>query len=465
MVTTWLASMSRGAGGDDLEAGQVELHEASGRRGRREELAGVAEGRGRRRPDEALEAEHATVAQVDDGLVDGRQRASPDDVADGRDGTLVGGGVGCLVTIGVVDRHRAAAVALAAIERGIGLAEELAAVDGQEWHGRDAAREGDGALARRWPQAEVAQPVGRHEGVRGLRVGQDDGELVAADAEGAVAVAQGVADAVGHADEEAVAGGMAFAVVDDLEVVEVDEQQRDRHLVASVELQLAVQLLLEGAMVAEAGETVVQRVLAGLAVEHLELRLRPGQVVEGLQEASGRRRRRRAGRGGRSPRAQPRAGSSRASGTTGQTWMSPKRVPSPACQSGAAVLTQPDEASARAVPAWPDVMPLMWTRRSPSGRVPGPPAPAADAVGPRSRHDGVRGQVHERGTAGGAGGTGREVEETSQADLGSQDAGLAPCRAGEPGREREVAGAVVGPAGVLDDAAGGRSQGRRGQAG
>ena len=284
--------MSVAAGRDDLEAGQVQLHEASRRRGRLEELPRVAERRGRGRPDETLETEHATVAQVDDGLVDGRQRASPDDVADGRDGTLVGGGVGCLVAVGVVDRHRAPAAALAAVESGIRLAEELAAVDCQQRHRRDAAREGDGPLACRGPQAEVAQSVGSDQGVRGLRVGQDDGELVTADAEAAVPVAQGVADAVGHADEEAVSGRVTLGVVDDLEVVEVEEQQRDRHLVTAVDLQLPVELLLEGAMVAEAGQAVVERILAGLAVEHLQLRLRPGQVVEGLQEGAGDRRRR-----------------------------------------------------------------------------------------------------------------------------------------------------------------------------
>ena len=125
------------------------------------------------------------------------------------------------------------------------------------------------------------------EGVRGIRVGQDDRELVAADAEGPVAVAKHVADAAGHAHEEPIARRMAFPVVDDLEVVEVDEQECQRHLVAPEELQLAVELLLEGAVVAKAGEAIVQGVLACLAVEHLELRLGTSQVVEGPQERPG----------------------------------------------------------------------------------------------------------------------------------------------------------------------------------
>ena len=63
----------------------------------------------------------------------------------------------------------------------------------------DAARERDDPLAGSGAQAEVAQPVGGDERIVGIGVGQDHRELVAADAEGTVAVAQRVADGVGHA--------------------------------------------------------------------------------------------------------------------------------------------------------------------------------------------------------------------------------------------------------------------------
>ncbi len=133
----------------------------------------------------------------------------------------------------------------------------------------------------------MPQPVGRYQRVVGVGVWQQDRELVTTDAEGTVAVAQGVADGVGHAYKQAIAGRMAFAVVDDLEVVEVDQQQRHRHVVATVEVELAVQLLLEGAVVAQSGETIVERVLARFPVQHLQLRSRLGQVVEGLEEGTG----------------------------------------------------------------------------------------------------------------------------------------------------------------------------------
>ena len=69
--------------------------------------------------------------------------------------------------------------------------------------------------ARPWP-ATAAGPA---------RLGQDR-ELVAAQPGDEVAVADRAGDPLGHGDEERVAGGVAERVVDDLEVVEVDEQDR-----------------------------------------------------------------------------------------------------------------------------------------------------------------------------------------------------------------------------------------------
>ena len=70
------------AGGHDLEAGEVQLDGTAGRSRCREQLPGVAEGRGRARADEPLEAEDAAVAKVHDGLVDRREIARTHDVAD-----------------------------------------------------------------------------------------------------------------------------------------------------------------------------------------------------------------------------------------------------------------------------------------------------------------------------------------------------------------------------------------------
>ena len=134
-------------------------------------------------------------------------------------------------------------------------------------------------------------------------------------------------------------------------------------------------------------------------------------------------------------------------------------MPSPACQRGTAVLAQPAAARVRVVPACPEVMPLMWTRRSPSGRVPGVAGPGRHAVGARSGHDGVAGEVHERGAAGRVGG-GRA--RARRGGPGSTSAVRTPAsrrvRPRQARRERQVACTVIRPAGVPQHAAGGAAR-------
>ena len=60
-------------------------------------------------------------------------------------------------------------------------------------------------------------------------VGQDR-ELVAAEAGHEVAVPDRAGDPLGDGDQQGVAGGVAEGVVDDLEVVEVDEEDRGDRL-------------------------------------------------------------------------------------------------------------------------------------------------------------------------------------------------------------------------------------------
>ena len=61
-------------------------------------------------------------------------------------------------------------------------------------------------------------------------VGEQEHELVAAVAGEQAAIALGAAQPPGDAAQQPVAGAVAERVVDELEVVEVDEQQRDRPL-------------------------------------------------------------------------------------------------------------------------------------------------------------------------------------------------------------------------------------------
>ena len=89
--------------------------------------------------------------------------------------------------------------------------------------------------------------------------GEDDGELVAAEPAEDVAVAEAFAQDVGERAHDAVAGRVAAEVVDVLEVVEVEQQQR----AVAAECELAFELPGEGAAVEQAG----QRVLVGHADE------------------------------------------------------------------------------------------------------------------------------------------------------------------------------------------------------
>ncbi|MNF65861.1 hypothetical protein D3C84_476390 [compost metagenome] len=89
-----------------------------------------------------------------------------------------------------------------------------------------------------------------------LQVGavEQHGEFVAGEARQDAIGAQAVAQAPGQADQQFVAGLVAEAVVDPLEVVDVHQQQAERRIA------VAVEALFEGAdevgAVAEAGEVV-----------------------------------------------------------------------------------------------------------------------------------------------------------------------------------------------------------------
>ena len=93
-----------------------------------------------------------------------------------------------------------------------------------------------------------------HVGVR-----QDECELVAADAERAI----GAAHVGGHRRrrlaQHQVARGVATGVVEALEVVEVEERERHRAAGPGGDGPLPLHLLLERAVIAEAGQRVAQR--------------------------------------------------------------------------------------------------------------------------------------------------------------------------------------------------------------
>ena len=115
---------------------------------------------------------------------------------------------------------------------------------------------------------------------------EDDRELVAAEAGEEVGRAEGLAHGAAELGEDDVADGVPEAVVDLLEIVDIEHEQRERQRVDAGALDLLRQLTAEVALVPDAGEVVgvgeVLDLVAGAEVpeEHGHLR------AEDLEELS-----------------------------------------------------------------------------------------------------------------------------------------------------------------------------------
>ena len=147
-------------------------------------------------------------------------------------GRQLGAGHHRLVHRRLEDDDPALAAGLRRVHRDVGVAQQVA--------GRLDARPA-GGHADAGPDVDVAtldleerahrrrQPVRHaHRRLHVGRVAQEHGELVATEAGGHVRGAQDRLEAIADGDQERIARGMAEAVVDQLEVVQVDEQD-DRH--------------------------------------------------------------------------------------------------------------------------------------------------------------------------------------------------------------------------------------------
>jgi hypothetical protein len=122
---------------------------------------------------------------------------------------------------------------------------------------RHARAQGHAVLAGVAPLGHERHELGRH-GVGGphVRVAQQHGELVAAEAPDRVLVARAGGERRGDERQDAVAGPVAAAVVDRLEVVDVDEDQRGEAPVAADLGEHELELLLHAAAVEHPGEVV-----------------------------------------------------------------------------------------------------------------------------------------------------------------------------------------------------------------
>ena len=172
----------------------------------------------------------------------------------------------------LVDLRRVAVgVHLERVDRGV-LAQRLRAQQGHVGFADElvarAQRLGFGD-ARRGGEAgqRGAQSLRELESAPRASVREDDGELVAADAVRLICAAHRRAQRVGERADALVAGLVAVRVVERLEIVEIDQHQGQRQARAPGVLQLAREVLVKHAMVAQARE----RIRAGHLRQTLEL--------------------------------------------------------------------------------------------------------------------------------------------------------------------------------------------------
>ena len=155
------------------------------------------------------------------------------------------------------------AVALGGEHGAVGVAQELAAFGAVIGEDADADAGGDAdgvVLDGKGVFEDVEGTVGGAVGVgHGLHVVKDEGELIAADAGEGVGLAEAGFEALGNLAEEGIADAVAEAVIDQLEAVEVDIEERDFAVLAAALGEAVREAIGEQAAIGQAGEVVDER--------------------------------------------------------------------------------------------------------------------------------------------------------------------------------------------------------------
>ena len=156
---------------------------------------------------------------------------------------------------GVVDPALIAAVRLAPVKGAVGEMQQLARVVCDAGIA-DACGQGDavGLMRRRGDHA--SRPLDRDQRLLASGLGQDPGELVATGAAQGVLGARQAAQAARDADQHRVSRLVAAHIVGLLEVVDVDQCDRDRLGVTNRTGHLGGEALLERAMIGESGQWI-----------------------------------------------------------------------------------------------------------------------------------------------------------------------------------------------------------------
>ena len=164
--------------------------------------------------------------------------------------------------------------ALGVVHRGVGLAKETRAA-GTGPSERDAdtrPRKDLRALDDDRLVETLEQPARNDLGLRGVDPFEKDGELVAPEPCNRVRVPHGLPQAAGDTDEELVPGGVSQAVVDGLEVVDVDEQDGHPQERPPRPLERVRDAVEEQRAVRERRERVVEGLMRELLLELASLR-------------------------------------------------------------------------------------------------------------------------------------------------------------------------------------------------
>src|SRR5690348_11142818 len=161
-----------------------------------------------------------------------------------------------------------AAFGLGPVERGVGERDQLGPVIGVlRVHGPADRRRQQASLDRLDAEVLHGRASAFEQVADAVLVAclEDQGELLAADAEDAIGCAQRAADRLTGAAQHGVALGMSEVIVDELEAVEIDDGEREAETAAARQRDPSAQLGLEGAAIGQAGE----RVVAGGALQLL----------------------------------------------------------------------------------------------------------------------------------------------------------------------------------------------------
>ena len=131
----------------------------------------------------------------------------------------------------------------------------------------------------------LQQLVGNGRRVLAIRqIFEHDHELVAAEARHQIARAQALFEPFGHQAQQPIACSMTQGIVDLLEAIDVDEQQRQRRSGAARLLNCVIERLVEHDAVREARQLVEVRELANALLRFMPLDRDLGEIGDAVEE-------------------------------------------------------------------------------------------------------------------------------------------------------------------------------------